>query len=117
MERIKWMFIEKWGIYTLIMIALIGLFMPFYAEYIFFGGIFALLGISEIYLISKNKSPKIICRYCGKSLILLPISPIHFLWELIKTRQIPDVYFWVHRQSESPYCHTTTAEPEWEGNQ
>ena len=75
MERIKWMFIEKWGIYTLIMIALIGLFMPFYAEYIFFGGIFALLGISEIYLISKNKSPKIICRYCGKSLILLPISP------------------------------------------
>ncbi len=116
MERIKWMFIEKWSMYIMIMIAIVGLFFQSSGD-IFFGGIYASLFIAVLYVKTKGKSPKIICRYCGKSLILLPISPIHFLWELIKTRQIPDVYFWVHRQSESPYCHTTTAEPEKEGNQ
>jgi hypothetical protein len=113
MENTKLMLILKWAIYIDVPISFITLFF-LYTEYVSLGGMILLLIFSVFYLHLKVTSKKIMCKNCGKKVIQLPISPIRFLWELIKTRQLPDPYFWVHRQSESSFCHSTIAEPDIE---
>ena len=113
MENTKLMLILKWAIYIDVPTTFITLFFA-YTEYIALTGTILLFIFYVFYLRLKFISKKITCKNCGKRVIQLPVSPIHFLWELIKTRQLPVPYFWVHRQSESPFCHSTIAEPDIE---
>ena len=111
MENKKLMLILKWGIYIDVPITFITLF-SLYTEYISLTGTILLLIFIVFYTHLKVISSKIMCKNCGKNIIQLPASPVRYIWVLIRYRERPDSYLWVHRESESPFCHTTEAEPE-----
>jgi len=111
MENAKLMLMLKWGIYIDVPITFITLFFS-YTEYIALTGMILFLIFYVFYLHVKSISKKIMCKNCGKGVIQLPLSPIHYLWVLIRYREWTDAYVWVHRRSESPFCHSTIAEPD-----
>ena len=107
------MLILKWAIYIDVPIIFITLFFA-YTEYIALTGMILLSIFYVFYLRLKFISKKITCKNCGKRVIHLPVSPIWYLWVLIRYRERPDPYVWVHRKSDSSFCHTTIAEPDIE---
>ena len=111
MEKIKLMAILKWAIYIDVPITFITLFFS-YTAYIALTGVILLLIFYAFYLHLKATGKKIMCKNCGKRVIHLPVSPIWYLWVLIRYWERPDPYVWVHRRSESTFCRTTAAEPE-----
>ena len=114
----KWLFIVKWLMYVDVVVIGLSIFSEYdrLPGYVFVYSFILLFVILEVYIIikSRSKSKKIVCTYCRQEIIQLPISPVTFIYRLIKFRHIPDKYIWAHFRSESIYCQTTRAEPEGE---
>lgn len=55
--------------------------------------------------------PKPKCTFCGEEIVEVPKDPIFWLYQLIRTRKMPEGKIWVHNRTDSEWCRLSKAIP------